>query len=193
MSSALLMAELGPGSRATGRRSDRVSAMHVLAADVSSLAANDQLVLAAQVLIAGLLGAAIGLERELAGKRAGTRTHALVAIGGALAVGLGRLILADDGVGDATRVLHGVITGVGFIGAGTILRSPGERITGLTTAATVLCAAVIGCACALGAPLVAALVTVLVLVLLRGGRLLSRITDAAVERRRAKGQIDEDD
>ncbi|MHB1139905.1 MAG: MgtC/SapB family protein, partial [Microthrixaceae bacterium] len=113
----------------------------------------DQLVLAGQVALAGLLGAMIGLERELLGKRAGTRTHALVAVGSALAVGLGRLVLGDDSGGDATRVLHGVVTGVGFIGAGAILRSPGDRITGLTTAATVLCAAVVGAACTLGAPL----------------------------------------
>lgn len=167
--------------------------MELLGVDSVWIPVDDQLVLAGQVAIAALLGAVTGLERELAGKRAGTRTHALVAVASALAVGLGRLVLTTEGVGDATRVLHGVITGVGFIGAGTILRSHGERITGLTTAATVLCAAVIGSACALGAPLVAAVVTLLVLVMLRGGRVLSRTTDAAVERRRAGGGLDEDD
>ncbi|MDQ2679017.1 MAG: MgtC/SapB family protein [Actinomycetota bacterium] len=153
----------------------------------------DQLVLAAQVALAALLGAMIGLERELLGKRAGTRTHALVAVGSALAVGLGRLVLGNDIGGDETRVLHGVLTGVGFIGAGTILRSHGDRITGLTTAATVLCAAVIGAACTLGAPVAAALVTLLVLLIVRGGVLLSRLTDVVVERRRARGTVDEDD
>ena len=165
----------------------------LLAQSTTWLDNGDQLVLAGQVALAALLGAAIGLERELLGKRAGTRTHALVAVGSALSVGLGRLLLGDDGVGDATRVLHGVITGVGFIGAGTILRSQGERITGLTTAATVLCAAIVGAACALGAPLVAALVALIVLLILRAGVLLSRVTDAAVERRRARGAVDEDD
>jgi putative Mg2+ transporter-C (MgtC) family protein len=167
--------------------------MGLLVADANWMPAGDQLVLAGQVAIAALLGAIVGLERELAGKRAGTRTHALVAVGSALAVGLGRIVLGEDGTGDATRVLHGVITGVGFIGAGTILRSQGERITGLTTAATVLCAAVIGSACALGAPVVAGLVTLVVLVVLRGGIVLSRVTDAVVERRRAGGLPDDDD
>lgn len=167
--------------------------MRLLAADTTWIPAEDQLVLAGQVAIAAVLGALIGLERELAGKRAGTRTQALVAVGSALAVGLGRVVLAEEGVGDATRVLHGVITGVGFIGAGAILRAQGERITGLTTAATILCAAVIGSACALGAPLVAALITLVVLLLLRGGPLLTRLTEAAVERRRAGGRLDEDD
>jgi len=167
--------------------------MRLLAADTTWIPAGQQLVLAGQVAIAALLGAITGLERELAGKRAGTRTHALVAVGSALAVGLGRLVLSDEGIGDSTRVLHGVITGVGFIGAGTILRSGDDRVTGLTTAATVLCAAVIGSACALGAPLAAVLVTLLVLVMLRGGRVLSRTTDAAVERRRQGGQLDDDE
>ena len=166
--------------------------MSELLAQSTWLDSSEQLVLAGQVALAAVLGALVGLERELLGKRAGTRTHALVAVGSALSVGLGRLLL-DDGAGDATRVLHGVITGVGFIGAGTILRSQGERITGLTTASTILCVAIVGAACALGAPLVAALTTFIVLVIVRGGVVLSRITDLAVERRRARGQADEDD
>lgn len=161
---------------------------------VSSVDMNAQLVLAAQVVIAAALGAAVGLERELAGKRAGTRTHVLAAVGAALAVGLGRVVLGPDAAGDPTRVLHGVVTGIGFIGAGAILHSREHgKTTGLTTAATVLCVAVLGAACALGAPLLAAAVTVLVLAILQGARVLARLTDAVVERRRASGAADDDD
>ena len=80
--------------------------MLFLTAEATWLTAHDQLVLAGQVAVAAVLGAITGLERELAGKRAGTRTLALVAVGSALAVGLGRILLDDDASGDATRVLH---------------------------------------------------------------------------------------
>lgn len=126
----------------------------------------DQMVLAIQIGAAAACGFAIGLERELAGKRAGMRTHMLVAVAAALAVGLGRVTSADGG-GDATRVLHGVVTGVGFIGAGAIL-SRRRGPSGLTTAATILLVAVLGASCALGAPILAGVVTMIALLTLRG-------------------------
>lgn len=97
-----------------------------------------------------LMGALIGLDRELRGKPAGLRTVALVSLGSAVfvltAAGL------DEGVsGDATsRVIQGVVTGIGFLGAGTIVRGQIEgSVKGLTTAASIWLAAAAGVACGL--------------------------------------------
>lgn len=114
---------------------------------------------------AGLLGAAVGFQRERAGKSAGLRTHVLVALGTAL------FVTAGGGAGmspDAlSRVLQGIITGIGFIGAGSILKLERERsIHGLTTAAGIWMTAAIGVAAGLGSlgvALIGTALTVLVL------------------------------
>jgi putative Mg2+ transporter-C (MgtC) family protein len=95
-----------------------------------------------------LAGAVLGLNRNLRGKAAGLRTHALVALGAALVVVTGAQ-LADR---DITRVVQGVITGIGFIGAGVILhpRRGTDRVRGLTTAASVWVAAALGVAAGAG-------------------------------------------
>ena len=96
-----------------------------------------------RVLAAALLGALLGAERERAGKPAGLRTHMLVALGAALFV----LFPAEAGmeVADLSRVIQGVATGIGFIGAGTILkRADGEQVEGLTTAASIWLTGAIG-------------------------------------------------
>ena len=96
-----------------------------------------------RVTAAALLGALLGAERERAGKPAGLRTHMLVALGAALFV----LFPAESGmnVADLSRVIQGVATGIGFIGAGTILkRSDGEQVEGLTTAASIWLTGAIG-------------------------------------------------
>lgn len=88
------------------------------------------------------LGAVLGIERQLHHKAAGTKTHALVALGAALFV-----LLAEGIPGDAAatgRVAGQIITGIGFLGAGAILRRDTTTVTGLTTAATVWCAGAIG-------------------------------------------------
>ncbi len=75
--------------------------------------------------LATVIGAAIGLNRELHSKPAGLRTHALVALGSALAILLGIEVSATGGNGDlgaATRAIQGVLTGIGFLGAGVIFR-----------------------------------------------------------------------
>src|SRR5438046_2313006 len=92
----------------------------------------------ARLLIAVLFGALIGINRDLHGKPAGLRTHSLVALGAALAVlASARLAGSGDHQADVvSRVAQGVLTGVGFLGAGGILRDPGDgRVHGLTTAA----------------------------------------------------------
>ena len=97
----------------------------------------------ARVIVASLLGALLGWERERAGKPAGLRTHMLVALGAALFV----LFPAEAGmnIADLSRVIQGVATGIGFIGAGTILkRAEAEHVEGLTTAASIWLTGAIG-------------------------------------------------
>lgn len=105
-----------------------------------------------RVFLAAILGGAIGFDRQLRHKPAGVRTHMLVAMGSALAVGVSVLVTQDVvGVGktDAVRVAAGVVTGVGFLGAGAILRSP-EGVRGLTTAAGIWVTSTIGIALGFG-------------------------------------------
>ena len=101
-----------------------------------------------RLALALALGAVLGLERQLHHKAAGTKTHALVAVGAALF-----MLLAEGIPGDASapgRVAGQIITGIGFLGAGAILRRDSSTITGLTTAATVWCAGAIGTLAGLG-------------------------------------------
>jgi putative Mg2+ transporter-C (MgtC) family protein len=85
-----------------------------------------------RLVVASVLGFMVGLERELAGQPAGERTHALVALGAAT---FSVLSLHGFPGGDQARVAAGVVTGIGFLGAGMILRGSGARVRGLTTAA----------------------------------------------------------
>lgn len=117
---------------------------------------------ATRLLVASLLGALIGLQRERAGKPAGLRTHILVCLGTAV------FILSCSSVGmslDAvSRVIQGIVTGIGFIGAGAILKLNSEQdIKGLTTAAGVWMTAAIGVAAGLGSLGVAILGTLITL------------------------------
>lgn len=91
-----------------------------------------------------LLGGAIGLERQIQGKAAGLRTNILICVGSALLMDLSiNLHGADGRVGDPARLAAQVVTGIGFIGAGTIMQAKGT-ITGLTSAATIWAVAAIG-------------------------------------------------
>ncbi len=120
-----------------------------------------------RVFAAVLLGAVVGIERERAGKPAGLRTHMLVSLGTAVVV----IACQDSGMSldGLSRVIQGMVTGIGFIGAGTILKLNEQReIQGLTTAAGLWMTAAIGVAAGLGilgVALIGTLVTVLVLVL----------------------------
>src|SRR2546423_11208863 len=107
--------------------------------------------------VAALLGAVVGIEGESAAKGGGLRTHAVVALGAALFTVAGAYGFADIDKGpniDPARVAAQVATGVGFIGAGTILRH-GASVRGITTAATVWLAAAIGVAAGAGGSLAA--------------------------------------
>lgn len=132
------------------------------------VSAREQLAVLGLVAVAAVLGAALGAERELANKSAGMRTHMLVASGAALVVGVGDLVIhVDGGSGDASRTLHGVITGIGFLGAGAIIRHNDATIEGLTTAASLWFAGAIGAATGLGVPILAAGVTLIGFLVLR--------------------------
>lgn len=122
-------------------------------------------ILAATTLAAGL-GALIGLERRLADKPTGTRTHALVAASAALVVSVGAAI-NDAAGGDPGRSLHAVMTGIGFLGAAAVYSRGQGPAGGLTTAATVFLTAAVGVTVGLGAPVAATGVTALSWVLLR--------------------------
>lgn len=131
----------------------------------------------AYIAVAMVLGAIMGLEREFKEKPAGLRTHMLVAGSAALLVSLGDVVTSHFQLelggqvvqADPIRIMEAVITGVSFLGAGTIIRSrAGGQVEGLTTAATLLVAAAVGVCVALSQILLALGITVLVLVTLRG-------------------------
>lgn len=118
-----------------------------------------------RLLVAAMLGGLLGFEREQRGKAAGVRTHMLVALGAALFV----LIPQRAGVPDAdlTRVIQGVIVGLGFLGTGAILKgSRADAVKGLTTAAGLWVTAAIGIAVGLGQEASAILGTLLALIIL---------------------------
>ena len=120
-----------------------------------------------RLVAAILLGFLVGIQREKVGKPAGARTHMLVCLGTAV------VVVACAGMGmqyDAqSRVIQGIVTGIGFIGAGSILKLNQEReIQGLTTAAGLWMTAAVGIACgagAIGIAIIAAVLTVIVLAL----------------------------
>jgi putative Mg2+ transporter-C (MgtC) family protein len=116
-----------------------------------------QLQILGEIVLAMLLGGAIGFEREAADKPAGLRTHMLVAGSAAMLTGLGSVMVTRLGVdqsvisADPIRIIEAVITGITFLGAGTIIRNRDSenKIEGLTTAASLLLAAALGVAIAL--------------------------------------------
>jgi putative Mg2+ transporter-C (MgtC) family protein len=126
---------------------------------------------------AAVLGAVVGFQRERAGKPAGLRTHMLVTLGTAV------FVLACSGSGmdsdGLSRVIQGVVTGIGFIGAGSILKISAERnVQGLTTAAGVWMTAAVGVAVGLGSLGVALLATLSALAVLSFAKRYEHKADA---------------
>lgn len=118
-----------------------------------------------RLAIAAALGGLLGYERESKGKSAGLRTHMLVALGAAMFV----LVPQQMGVDDAalSRVIQGLVAGIGFLGAGAIVKGrPGEEVEGLTTAAAIWMTAAIGMAAGLGREATAVLSAVMALLIL---------------------------
>lgn len=143
-----------------------------------------------EVAFAMALGGIIGFERELANKPAGFRTHMLVSGAAALLVGMGDALVAkfaeDTGheliQADPFRIIGAVVSGVSFLGAGTIFRGGGQQVEGLTTAASLLICASIGVAVGSRQWITAVGVTLLTLGVLR----LLMAVEGAIARR--KGQ-----
>jgi putative Mg2+ transporter-C (MgtC) family protein len=143
-----------------------------------------QLQIIGEVALAMLLGGLIGLEREAANRPAGFRTHMLVAGAAALFVGLGDVLVAHFSTSklaplirsDPYRIIGAIVTGISFLGAGTIFRRhQSEHIEGLTTAASILLASAVGISSIALRQIVLALgVTALVLFVLRGMRFIER-------------------
>lgn len=121
-------------------------------------------VLVLKICLAAVLGMIIGFERELHSKPAGLRTHALVCMGSALFA-----IISLSFTTDAARVAAGIVTGIGFLGAGAIFHKR-EGVSGLTTAADLWVIAAVGLAVGIGMYAAAIITTVLVFVILEYGR-----------------------
>ena len=124
--------------------------------------------ISSRLVVATLVGGVVGLNRDLHGKPTGVRTMGLVGLGSALIVVAAELV---GGSGDATRAVQGIVTGIGFLGAGVIFKDlASDRIHGLTTAATIWLTAALGVTCGLGYWVLAAVATALsFVVLLFGG------------------------
>jgi putative Mg2+ transporter-C (MgtC) family protein len=127
-----------------------------------------------RLAVAVLAGAVLGINRDLSHKPAGLRTHALVSLGSATAC---LVVLSTPGAdaNGVSRVVQGLVTGVGFIGAGVILHQDREhRVAGLTTAASIWLVAALGAACGIGSWVIVALALGLTLVVLAFGGPIER-------------------
>jgi putative Mg2+ transporter-C (MgtC) family protein len=141
------------------------------------LTLTNQIDLALRLTVGLVLGAAVGFERELRSQPAGFRTHSVVALGSAIFTVVSAYAFAGPG-SDPTRIAAQIVTGIGFIGAGTILQSRGH-IRGLTTAASLWAVAGIGMAAGAALYGVALVGTLLILIVLL---VLDRVEDYARQR-----------
>jgi putative Mg2+ transporter-C (MgtC) family protein len=142
------------------------------------ISANHESVL--RLMLAAALGGIIGLEREASGKPAGFRTNLLICLGAALVTELSAFVAsASEPPGDPGRIAAQIVSGIGFLGAGTIMQARGG-VYGLTTAATLWVVATIGMAVGAGAYLHASVATLLVMLALM---ILGRVDDHLVPRR----------
>ena len=123
---------------------------------------NTEIIMVLRLLLAAALGAIIGYQRERAGKPAGLRTHTLICIGSALFT-----IASIYGFGgaDPARIAAGVVTGIGFLGAGAIIRTR-EHIVGLTTAASIWAVAAIGLTAGAGLYLISTVTAAVIMIIL---------------------------
>ncbi|MFT0521012.1 MULTISPECIES: MgtC/SapB family protein [Pseudomonas] len=135
--------------------------------------------------MAAILGAVLGFERESKGKSAGVRTHMLVSMGAALFVLAPSMAGADEQA--LSRVIQGIVAGIGFLGAGTILKGNGQdtsHVKGLTTAAGLWMTAAIGTAAGMGREATALISTLLALLVLATMPLLVDKLEAQEEDKR---------
>lgn len=138
-----------------------------------------------RLLMAAVLGAVLGFERESKGKSAGVRTHMLVSMGAALFVLAPGMAGADEQA--LSRVIQGIVAGIGFLGAGTILKGNGQdtsHVKGLTTAAGLWMTAAIGTAAGMGREATALISTVLALLVLASMPVLVEKVEGEQEEKR---------
>jgi putative Mg2+ transporter-C (MgtC) family protein len=147
---------------------------------------------AARLGIAALLGGAIGFEREWKGHWAGLRTHMMVSIGCAIFV-IGALDVSGDHREAVTRVIQGIASGIGFLGAGTILKlDKKQEIKGLTTASSIWLAAALGTTAGLGQHALAVAAAIISLFVLGGLGPAEKFFEARqAKNRRERDQADE--
>jgi putative Mg2+ transporter-C (MgtC) family protein len=136
-----------------------------------------------RLVFALVAGAIIGLNRWLYHKPAGLGTHGLVALGAALAAIVATRIPGADAAA-VSRVIQGLVTGVGFIGAGVIMReNPGQQVHGLTTAASIWASAILGIACGISDFAIGATGLILALIVLVISKPLEDLLGRIVKRR----------
>ena len=139
-----------------------------------------------KIILTVILSGIIGFEREIRNKEAGLRTHILVGVGSALIV-LTSLYLFDIyktvTVVDPTRLISGIVTGIGFLCAGAIIRG-GNRVSGLTTAATLWIVSGIGMAVGSGAYVASLMVTAVVVCVLIFVRSMEKMLDEKIRRQK---------
>ena len=140
--------------------------------EFGSVELSSQFLVVINAAIAALLGSAIGWERDRAGKSVGPRTMALVGASAAAIVCIGKILDIDAKLGDPTRAMHAIITGIGFLGAGLIFQTRDSGTKGVTTAATVFATAAMGCAVGLGFQLASLGLTLIILIVLRSTHVL---------------------
>lgn len=126
-----------------------------------------------KIILSAVLGMLVGIEREIHYRPAGLRTHGLVCMGAALFAIIS--ISFNESVVDVSRVAAGVVTGIGFLGAGVIFRDR-NKIRGITTAADLWVVAAIGVAVGIGLYFAAIATTIIILVILLGGRYVEKKT-----------------
>ncbi len=129
------------------------------------------------LLIAFILGGIIGWFREKQGKTAGLRTHILVTVGSTLFALISTEMTTKSGIADPGRIAAGVVTGIGFIGAGAIFQGRGS-VKGLTTASSIWISAAIGLACGIGFYVGAIVTTVIAAITLE---LLQRVEKGIIK------------
>jgi putative Mg2+ transporter-C (MgtC) family protein len=141
-----------------------------------------------RLLLATALGMAIGLNREISSKPAGMRTHALVALGSALATLVGMMLAGTPASGPEapSRVIQGLLAGIGFVGGGVILHRSRGGVEGLTTAASIWVVAIAGIAVGAGLWRAATLATALSLALLLSDGLIDRLRGTTDRRAKAR-------
>jgi putative Mg2+ transporter-C (MgtC) family protein len=147
----------------------------------------DLLDLSVRLLAALFAGGLVGLNRDMYGKPTGVRVHALVALGAALLTMTGA-VMADAGA--TSRIVQGIVGGIGFLGAGVIMHdSAGKRALHLVTAASIWMTAALGVACGIGAWRLAALASAATLLVLAAGLHVDRVLYRRLASKRSDASI----